>query len=174
MPSRRLPARRVAGVRTGRAKSPRLIKARKCVGEFKFTTGKPGHIGIRYDIDGEDIINMDIPSNTRGGPLWDGWKFDKHSRENLNRLTPHTRNNRKLKIVFIIRKDYPDGSIILKAVLEDRESGLFSLITSMNEQFSKKYEGRTLKVTDSKWTICWTNMSAPAMFWEEFQNRLLF
>jgi hypothetical protein len=147
-----------------------LNKAKQCVGEYKVSTGNPGCLTIQYKINGKDIKDMIFPSYSGN----EGWKLEKHSRENLLRLTPHTRNDRKLKIVFIIRKKFPNGGIKLKAVLEDRESGLFSLITSMNEEFSKKYEGRTLKVTDSSWRICWTNMSAPAMFWEEFQNRLLY
>ena len=147
-----------------------LIKAKQCVGEYKVSTGNQGCLTIQYKINGKDIKNMIFPSYSGN----EGWKLEKHSKENLLRLTPHTQKHRKLKIVFIIRKKFPNGGIKLKAVLEDRESGLFSLITSMNQNYSSSYEGRSLKVTDSTWSICWTNMSAPAMFWEEFQNRLLY
>jgi len=148
----------------------KLNKSLKDKNEYKLSDGRPGRRGIQYEIEGEVIKGLEIPSYSKD----QGWKLEKHSRENLLRLTPHTQKDRKLKILFITRKDYPDGSIILKAVLEDRTSGVFSLITSMNEEFSKKYNHSKGDTLDRSWSVCWTNMSAPAMFWEEFQNRLLY
>ena len=149
----------------------RLIPCKKRQGEFQLAMNNGILLrGIPYNIEEEEIKNLIIPKSIENN---NEWNFTEHSKENLERITPHTQKNKNLKILLIIKKILTDG-IIIKAVLKNLENNKFSLITSMNKQFALNYKHRKMKSLDNDWSICRAHMQAPQIFWNELKNRIQF
>jgi len=144
-----------------------LIPLKKNPKDYQLYKNKMPVRGIRYDIDEEVIKNMAIPDSEDDGE----WQLAEHSRENLLRLTPHTQKNKKLKIVLIIKKENSDG-VWLKGVLKNETTCKYSLISSMDKKNADNYQSRKGKTMDKDWSVCWAQMIAPWLFWNEFKNRL--
>ncbi len=92
--------------------------------------------------------------------------------ENLQRVTPNTKNGKKdWKILLIMKSERENGVIWLKAALQNRKTGKIALLTSTN---SKEQLNRPIKTLDSEWFVGHYRMSAPIVFWRELVNRLTY
>jgi hypothetical protein len=103
-----------------------------------------------------------------------GFVFCSHSKENLNRIIPHTQKNKKWKIILIM-KSSTDNEVWFKAAILNKENGRISLMTSTNkEENITKRGNRAIKSCDPQWFVGHYRMLAPIIFWDELKNRLEF
>jgi hypothetical protein len=135
-----------------------------------FKGNKPTPPGIKYNIDGEVIKNLNMPEEIVGGEDWklQDQQFDA---ENLLRLTPHTQKRKDFELLFSIRRDNVDGSW-LKGVLKNKITGKYALISSMCSRSAESYQCSKGKSMDNDWSVCWAKMIAPWMFWNELKKRI--
>jgi hypothetical protein len=123
--------------------------------------GLPGI--IQYKKSREEIISLNLESNSESG-----YVLCEHSKENLNRLTPHTQRG-KLGKILLVMKCEKDDELWLKGAFMN-EKGEIALLTSTNSKNLK----RPIKTLEPGWYVGHYRMSAPLCFWNELKNRLLY
>jgi hypothetical protein len=121
---------------------------------------------LQYKMKPDDLLLLDLPKNTETC----GYNLSSHSAENLKRITPHTKKQ-LWRILLMMESKRDNGEIWLKAAIQDRTTGDIALLTSTNKKEKLK---RPIKTMDETWFVGHYRMSAPVVFWEELQNRLLF
>jgi hypothetical protein len=128
--------------------------------------GLPGR--LQYKKSREEIISLNLESNAESG-----YVLCEHSKENLNRLTPHTQRG-KLGKILLIMKCEKDDELWLKGAFMN-EKGEIALLTSTNLKINLTKENhRAVRTLDSSWYVGHYRMSAPVCFWNELKNRLLY
>jgi len=123
--------------------------------------GLPGI--IQYKKSREEIISLNLESNAESG-----YVLCEHSKENLNRLTPHTQRG-KLGKILLVMKCEKDDELWLKGAFMNEKCEI-ALLTSTNSKNLK----RPIKTLEPGWNVGHYRMSAPLCFWNELKNRLLY
>ena len=147
-----------------------MLKASSCRNEY-YLGDLPGN--LQYSKDIEEILNAQIPDDqeTRGYVLCE------QSLENLRRITPTTQKDTKWKILLMMRSESFEevGEIWLKAAFLNKETGKIALLSATNDKNNIEKRGsRAIKTLDGTWFVGHYRMSAPAVFWRELKNRLLY
>lgn len=100
--------------------------------------------------------------------------FCEHSYENLKRAIPTTKKNINWKILLMMEK-IEDDEIWLKVALQNKDTGQIALLTSTNKQENLTKRGsRGARTIDGEWYVGRYRMCAPAIFWKELKNRILY
>lgn len=125
---------------------------------------------LQYKILKNDILDLNLPQET---PYYDSnWYFLPHTKENLDRLTPNTSTglSYKWKIVLILSQ-----GDCMKGVLQNQtNTDEYALISSLNQNGANNYTSRIINSKDPDFKITQSKMIAPARFWIEFKNRLMY
>lgn len=136
---------------------------------------------LQYSKDPNEIINLQIEDiNTDYNEYMlqldnCGFILTEHSSINYRRIVPDTVTGRGIKnnsrILLIMKREEQDGTIWLKAALQNKNTGLISLLTSTNNEAKLP---RSLKTEHPEWFVGHYRMCAPMAFWRELRNRLLY
>lgn len=125
---------------------------------------------LQYKVSSTDIKQLDKLEEDKN---YDSkWTFISHTKENLEKLTPDTRTGTltKWKILFII-----ECGNCMKGALQNLNSpDEYALMTSINLEEAAIYQNRLLKSLHDDYKICQCKMIAPAKFWNELKNRLIY
>jgi hypothetical protein len=125
---------------------------------------------IQYKKEPEELINLQIPDNSNDR----GFALLEHSMENLRRVMPHTQKIENWKILLMMSAEI-DCEIWLKTALLNKTTGKVALLTSTNNKENLlRREHRAIKTHDGTWFVGHYRMCAPAIFWSELKNRLLY
>jgi len=125
---------------------------------------------LQYAKDREELLNCLLVED--GNDV--GFQMCEHSIENLRRVIPHTQGKKDWKILLMISADF-EGEIWLKAALLNKTTGKIALLSSTNKKEHIESRGsRAIKSLDKEWFVGHYRMLAPAMFWRELKNRLLY
>lgn len=152
----------------------------KCKEYDEYRLAKDNHIippgQLQYHVLEKDILELDVASKhaSETNPCA-GYTFERHTAENLRRLTPDTASgNATTWKLLLVMKHETDGQVCLKGALRNASNGEIALMTSMNCEKSDhyRYGNATIHSHDPDWNICHCSIQAPLLFWEELQNRL--
>lgn len=125
---------------------------------------------LQYKITKNDIMQLEYLTEDEN---YDSqWVFMSHTEENLNKLIPYTPTGLayRWKILFIIQ----NGNC-MKGVLHNLTNpDEYALMSSLNEEGSQEYTSRMIKSLHNTHKICQCKMIAPAKFWNELKNRILY
>jgi hypothetical protein len=153
----------------------------KCKDYPEYRLSLNGHIvppgKLLYNVREQDIIGIDVASkNTDEIDYNAGYIFERHSVENLLRLTPDTASGNANEWKLILVMKHSDGDqMCLKGALRNVSDGTIAFMTSVNEEKNENYQhgNATIKSHDPDWNICHCSIQAPLVFWDELKNRLL-
>ena len=131
---------------------------------------------MQYHVKQESINNFNIDElKIKNTSFKEGFEFETHSYENLQRLIPFTTTGKKnkddWKILLIIKRT-TEEKICLKGALINTTNKEIALISSINSIYQTEYKYRLIKSFDSDYKICQCKMIAPLFFWEELKNRI--
>ena len=133
---------------------------------------------MQYKVNKDIIIsltkNKQIPQSEIDNPHW---TFDRHTEENLRKLTPNTKTGlaNEWKLILVIKTTNTEqGYECMKGALLNKETNEIALMSSLNKISSAVYTKRMVNSMHEDYKICRCKMTAPLMFWHELKNRLLY
>ena len=154
----------------------------KCKDYPEYRLSLNGHIvppgKLLYNVNEQDIIRIDVASkNATDIDCDSGYTFERHSLENLLRLTPDTASGNANDWKLILVMKHVDGDkMCLKGALRNVSDRSIAFMTSVNAEKNENYRygNATIKSHDPDWNICHCSIQAPLVFWDELKNRLIY
>lgn len=153
----------------------------KCKEYPEYRLSMNGHIvppgKLLYNMNERDIIGIDVESKKIDCVDFDaGYTFERHSFENVLRLTPDTASGKAngWKLILVMKR--VDGEqVTLKGALRNTVDRSIAFMTSVNVERNENYQfgNATIKSHDENWKICHCSIQAPLLFWDELKNRLI-
>ena len=133
---------------------------------------------MQYKLTKEIIIsltkNLPISQSEIDNPHW---TFDRHTEENLRKLTPNTPTGRanEWKLLLVMKTtDNEHGYECMKGALINKTTNQIALMSCLNKISSAVYKERVVRSMNPDYKICRSKMVAPLLFWHELKNRLLY
>lgn len=154
----------------------------KCKDYPEYRLSLNGHIvppgKLLYNVNEQDIVGIDVASKNTTDINYDsGYTFERHSLENLLRLTPDTASGNANDWKLILVMKHVDGDkMCLKGALRNVSDRSIAFMTSVNAEKNENYRygNATIKSHDPDWNICHCSIQAPLVFWDELKNRLIY
>ena len=129
---------------------------------------------LQYKKNYETIKQLTIPVHDYTHEQYTlGYTLDVHSFDNLQRLTPDTKNGKQRWKILLVMKKIEEGTTHLKGALLNLDTNEIALMTSFdNKEYILQKGNRSIKSLDEHYFIGHYRLLAPLFFWEELKNRL--